>query len=57
MTTDADALRRLHEVLDGLGAMAVAVSGGVDSLTLATAAHRHAAFSADPRAARRLTRA
>jgi uncharacterized protein len=42
MATETDALRRLHEVLDGIGAMAVAVSGGVDSLTLATAAHRHA---------------
>jgi len=31
---------RLDEILRGIGPMAVAVSGGIDSLTLATAAHR-----------------
>jgi uncharacterized protein len=34
------ALDRLHAVLGEIGDMAVAVSGGIDSLTLATAAHR-----------------
>jgi uncharacterized protein len=34
------ALERLQAVLGEIGDMAVAVSGGVDSLTLATAAHR-----------------
>jgi pyridinium-3,5-biscarboxylic acid mononucleotide sulfurtransferase len=33
-------LERLREVLGGFDALAVAVSGGVDSLTLATVAHR-----------------
>jgi len=33
-------LEALHRVLDAIGPAAVAVSGGVDSLTLATAAHR-----------------
>ncbi len=33
-------LARLHAVLASLGPVAVAVSGGIDSLTLATAAHR-----------------
>ncbi len=33
-------LDRLHAVLAGFDAAAVAVSGGIDSLTLATAAHR-----------------
>lgn len=33
--------RGLHAILEGLPAVAVAVSGGVDSLTLATLAHRH----------------
>jgi uncharacterized protein len=30
----------LHQVLDGIGRVAIAVSGGVDSMTLAVAAHR-----------------
>jgi pyridinium-3,5-biscarboxylic acid mononucleotide sulfurtransferase len=30
----------LHRVLDGIGRIAIAVSGGVDSMTLAVAAHR-----------------
>jgi pyridinium-3,5-biscarboxylic acid mononucleotide sulfurtransferase len=30
----------LHAVLDGIGRVAIAVSGGVDSMTLAVAAHR-----------------
>lgn len=34
------ALSRLDAVLGGMGRVAVAVSGGIDSLTLATAAHR-----------------
>ncbi len=34
------ALDRLEHVLGGIGRLAVAVSGGVDSLTLAAAAHR-----------------
>lgn len=33
-------MRRLEAVLAGIGPVAVAVSGGVDSLTLATATHR-----------------
>jgi pyridinium-3,5-biscarboxylic acid mononucleotide sulfurtransferase len=33
-------LDRLNGVIDGIGPMAVAVSGGIDSLTLAQAAHR-----------------
>jgi len=33
-------LARLHATLDTMGGIAVAVSGGIDSLTLATAAHR-----------------
>lgn len=33
-------LDRLHAALGGMGGIAVAVSGGIDSLTLATAAHR-----------------
>jgi uncharacterized protein len=40
MTLDAvDRLDRLNGILDGLGEVAVAVSGGVDSVTLAYAAH------------------
>ncbi len=35
-----DALQRLDAELSGIDAAAVAVSGGIDSLTLATAAHR-----------------
>jgi uncharacterized protein len=39
--TDANmALTRLHKVLRDMGTMAVAVSGGVDSMTLAVVAHR-----------------
>ncbi len=37
---DATPLEALNAVLDSLGRLAVAVSGGVDSLTLAQAAHR-----------------
>jgi uncharacterized protein len=36
-------MRRLEQILDGMPAIAVAVSGGVDSLTLATLAGRRAA--------------
>jgi uncharacterized protein len=36
-----EALRRLHEILDDIRPVAVAVSGGVDSLTLAAIASRH----------------
>lgn len=40
MTIDADRLlERLNAILDGMGEIAVAVSGGIDSLTLAQAAH------------------
>ena len=35
-------LSRLHAALGSVGPAAIAVSGGIDSLTLATAAHRHA---------------
>ena len=35
-------LARLHAALDGMGPLAIAVSGGIDSLTLSVAAHRHA---------------
>ena len=38
-TDAADARGRIHAILAGLGSAAVAVSGGVDSLTLATLAH------------------
>ncbi len=34
------ASRRLHEIINQLGDIAIAVSGGVDSLTLATFSHR-----------------
>ena len=34
------AMAELHRVLDGIGRVAIAVSGGVDSMTLAVAAHR-----------------
>lgn len=37
----AAALESLGRVLDGIGPVAVAVSGGVDSMTLAVFAHRH----------------
>ena len=36
------ALARLHAALDGMGPLAIAVSGGIDSLTLSVAAHRRA---------------
>lgn len=39
MTTDPN-LRRLHDALDEIGARVVACSGGIDSLLLATVAHR-----------------
>lgn len=38
--TDPDSTERLRAVLDRFDALSVAVSGGVDSLTLATFAHR-----------------
>ncbi len=41
MRSEADSTI-LAEVLDGLGPLAIAVSGGVDSMTLATFAHRRA---------------
>lgn len=37
------ALERLHAIFDTAGAWVIAVSGGVDSMTLATLAHRHLA--------------
>ena len=40
MSSVAEALSRLEAVLIDIGSVAVAVSGGVDSLTLATVAHR-----------------
>jgi uncharacterized protein (DUF111 family)/PP-loop superfamily ATP-utilizing enzyme len=60
-----DAHRRLIDVLDGIGYVAIAVSGGVDSMTLATAAGRrlgdrlaafHAASAAVPPEATRRVR-
>ncbi|MBS7541656.1 adenine nucleotide alpha hydrolase [Ancylobacter oerskovii] len=63
----ADQLARLESVIAGLGPLAVAVSGGVDSMTLASVAHRvapratalapmmiHAVSPAVPAAARAL---
>ena len=52
-------LKRLDDVVHAIGPMAIAVSGGIDSLTLATAAHRtvpgvtmhHATSPAVPREA------
>jgi pyridinium-3,5-biscarboxylic acid mononucleotide sulfurtransferase len=41
-----DAMTELHRVLDGIGRVAIAVSGGVDSMTLAVAAHRRLRASA-----------
>ncbi|MDQ0391512.1 adenine nucleotide alpha hydrolase [Labrys monachus] len=35
-----DSLERLEAILPGLGSVAIALSGGVDSMTLATVAHR-----------------
>lgn len=43
----ASPLARLHAVLDRFEGLALAVSGGVDSLTLATAAHRRAPASVE----------
>lgn len=43
MNETTAAIDSLDRVLDSLGAIAVAVSGGVDSLTLATLAHRRMA--------------
>jgi uncharacterized protein len=40
MSAQADVRERLERRLQGLGAVAVAVSGGVDSMTLAVIAHR-----------------
>jgi pyridinium-3,5-biscarboxylic acid mononucleotide sulfurtransferase len=40
MTEQIVAMTELERVLDGIGRVAVAVSGGVDSMTLALAAHR-----------------
>lgn len=60
------ALDRLHAALAAMGPVAIAVSGGVDSLTLATAAHRrpgaqvtmhHATSPAVPQEATSRTRA
>ena len=45
MTAGDSALEALTRVLDTIPGIAVAVSGGVDSLTLATVAHRHMAAS------------
>jgi uncharacterized protein len=58
-------LNRLDDILCAIGPMAIAVSGGIDSLTLATAAHRaipsvtlhHATSPAVPREATERTRA
>ncbi len=59
-------LDRLHAALGSMGGIAVAVSGGIDSLTLATAAHRawpgrttmhHATSPAVPPEATKRTRA
>ncbi len=43
MTVTETRLGDLHDVLDGFGRIAVAVSGGVDSMTLATVTHRRVA--------------
>jgi uncharacterized protein len=40
MTDQSTTITELHRVLDGIGRVAVAVSGGVDSMTLAVAAQR-----------------
>ena len=64
MTAPRDDAARLRNVLGGIGKIAVAVSGGVDSLTLAAAAHEtlgaaatmhHAVSPAVPEAATRRT--
>lgn len=65
MNTGADYLQRLEARLRAHGRLAIAISGGVDSLTLATAAHRcpgvaaemfHAVSPAVPAAATRRVR-
>jgi len=43
MKETSEMLERLNSVIDSLGPVAVAVSGGVDSLTLAVAVHRRSA--------------
>lgn len=66
MNAATEAQARLEEVLRSIGTLAIAVSGGVDSLTLATAAHRalhgnvemfHAVSPAVPDEATQRTRA
>ena len=42
MTRPKRDMARLQEILDSAGQAAIAVSGGVDSMTLAIVAHRHA---------------
>ena len=66
MTDVAETLERLNAVIDGLEDVAVAISGGVDSLTLGVAVHRrnpgraemfHAVSPAVPEAATERVRA
>ena len=47
MTTTIAAMQRLEAIIDGIPSIAVAVSGGVDSLTLATLAGRRAGGRAE----------